>query len=294
MDTIRVQGREISVENLTWLREVMAAHPQWNRTALSRHLCQVWNWRNAVGRLKDMAARTLLLKLAARGLIGLPDPQKRNGNRQRRAHPPPLLPGELPAGSVLHGSLAGLRPVALELVATPEQRRGVTQWLEQYHYRGYSGAVGQNVQYVARDTQGRELAVMVFGAAAWKVAVRDRWIGWSEAQRAERLRLVVNQQRFLILPWVQVPELASHLLASATRRLSPDWQTRYGHAVWLVETFVDRDRFGGLAYQAAGWIPVGNTTGRTRQDRQRTLHVPLKTVWVKPLHPSFRKPLTQS
>src|SRR5450759_2640696 len=133
METIRVQGREISAANLTWLREVMAAHPQWNRTALSVHLCRVWNWRNAVGRLKDMAARTLLLKLAARGLISLPDPQKRNGNRQRRAHPPPLLPGELPAGSVLHGSLAGLRPVALELVATPEQRRGVTQWLEQYH-----------------------------------------------------------------------------------------------------------------------------------------------------------------
>ena len=294
METIRVQGREISAENLTWLREVMAAHPQWNRTALSRHLCQVWNWRNAAGRVKDMAARTLLLKLAARGLISLPAPQKRNGNRQRRAHPPPLLPGELRAGAVRQGSLAGLRPVALELVATPEQRRGVTQWLEQYHYRGYSGAVGQNVQYVARDTQGRELAVMVFGAAAWKVAVRDRWIGWSEAQRAERLPLVVNQQRFLILPWVQVPGLASHLLALATRRLSPDWQARYGHAVWLVETFVDRDRFGGLAYQAAGWIPVGNTTGRTRQDRQRTLHVPIKTVWVKPLHPSFRKPLAQS
>jgi hypothetical protein len=122
--------------------------------------------------------------------------------------------------------------------------------------------------------------------------VRDRFIGWSVAQRQQRLGAIANQQRFLILPWVRVAHLASHLLARATRRLSGDWQARYGHPVWLVETFVESDRFAGTAYKAAGWLPLGQTTGRTRQDRQRTLHSPLKSVWVRPLHPAFRQHLT--
>ena len=151
--------------------------------------------------------------------------------------------------------------------------------------------MGENVQYLARDAHGRELAVMVCGAAAWKVAARDQFIGWSLAQRRQALRRIANQQRFLILPWVQVAHLASHLLALATRRLAQDWQGRYGHRVWLVETFVEEPRFAGTAYKAAGWIPVGRTTGRTRQDRQRTLQTPIKAVWVRALHPQFRKHL---
>jgi hypothetical protein len=143
------------------------------------------------------------------------------------------------------------------------------------------------VQYLIRDVKGRELAVMVFGAAAWKVAVRDRFIGWSVEQRRERLGLITNQQRFLILPWVRVRHLASHLLALATRRLSADWQARYGHPVWLAETFVELDRFAATAYKAAGWLHLGATTGRTRQDRHRTLQNPLKSVWVQPLHRTF-------
>jgi hypothetical protein len=190
------------------------------------------------------------------------------------------------------GSLASLQPVSLELAHTPGLRRRVGQLLAQYHYRGFNGAVGENVQYLARDVRGRELAVMVFGAAAWKVAVRERFIGWSVEQRQQRLGALANQQRFLILPWVRVTHLASHLLARATQRLSADWQARYGHPVWLVETFVEQDRFAGTAYQAAGWIHLGATTGRTRQDRQRTLQSPRKSVWVRPLHPRFRQHLT--
>ena len=167
----------------------------------------------------------------------------------------------------------------------------MTELLRQHHYRGYSGAVGENVQYLAKDRLGRELAVMVFGAAAWKVAARDSFIGWSPAQRQERLGWIVNQQRFLILPWVHVPHLASHLLALALRRLRADWQGRYGHPVWLVETFVEEQRFAATSYKAAGWIRVGQTTGRTRQDRDRTLQTPSKGVWVKPLHPRFRQNL---
>jgi hypothetical protein len=176
----------------------------------------------------------------------------------------------------------------LEVADTRPRRQQVRQYLAQFHYRGFHGPVGENVQYLARDAQGQELAVMIFGAAAWKQADRDRWIGWSAAQRAQHLGAIANQQRFLILPWVRAPHLASHLLALATRRLSEDWQHRYGHPLWLVESFVEQDRFLGTAYQAAGWLCLGQTTGRTRQDRHHQLRTALKSVWVRALHPHFR------
>ena len=291
MEPICLQGRTLSGDDLTALRLLIAQHPDWHRTALSRHLCELWNWRNGAGRLKDMAARTLLLKLHARGLIELPPPQTRTGRPCAQA--PPVFEPELLAATPtpIEGSLASLQPVSLELAHWPKLRRRVRQLLAQYHYRGFNGAVGENVQYLAQDVRGRELAVMVFGAAAWKVGARDRFIGWSAAQRARRLGLLANQQRFLILPWVQVPHLASHLLALALRRLSRDWQGRYGHPIWLVETFVETDRFVGTAYKAAGWPCLGQTTGRTRQDRRHALQTPPKTVWVRPLHSRFREVL---
>ena len=291
MEPICLQGRTLSGDDLAGLRALIAQHPDWHRTALSRYLCELWNWRNGAGRLKDMAARTLLLKLHARGLIKLPPPQTRTGRPCAQA--PPLFEAELLPSSPtpIGGSLASLQPVSLELAHTLGLRRRVRQLLAQYHYRGFQGAVGENVQYLVQDVRGRELAVMVFGAAAWKVAVRDRFIGWSAAQRARHLGLLANQQRFLILPWVQVPHLASHLLARALRRLSGDWQSRYGHPLWLVESFVETDRFVGTAYKAAGWPCLGQTTGRTRQDREHTLQTPPKTVWVRPLHPRFREAL---
>jgi hypothetical protein len=288
-----VQGRLLSEAELEEIRQLRREHPEWSRQQLSIHLAQQWQWYNGVGQLKDMATRTLLLKLQARGLIELPLPRHRNGNSSRQARraastQPELLPTEPPA---IDGALESLQPVGLQLVDSLGARRRVTQLLERYHYRGYNGAVGENVQYLATDAQGRELAVMVFGAAAWKVAVRDQFIGWSVEQRRSHLRLVTNQQRFLILPWVRVPHLASHILAQATRRLSADWQRRYGHRVWLVETFVEQERFAGTAYKAAGWIEVGKTTGRTRQDAKRTIQAPIKTVWIRPLDPRYREGL---
>mgnify|MGYP001765823927 CR=1 FL=1 len=291
MEPICLQGRTLSGDDLAVVRALMVEHPDWHRTALSRHLCELWNWRNDAGRLKDMAARTLLLKLQARGLIKLPPPQSRT--RRPCAQAPPIFQPELLpwTPTPIDSSLEVLQPVSLELAHTTGLRRRVGQLLAQYHYRGFNGAVGENVQYLAKDVGGRELAVMVFGAAAWKVAARDRFIGWSVEQRQQRLGAIANQQRFLILPWVRVAHLASHLLALATRRLSADWQARYGHRVWLVETFVEWDRFVGTAYKAAGWLCLGQTTGRTRQDREHTLQTPSKTVWVRPLHPRFREAL---
>lgn len=291
MEMIRLQGRLLSEDNLKTVRALLAEQPPCHRTALSKRLCELWNWRNDAGCLKDMAARTLLLKLQARGLITLPPPQTRT--RRPSAQTPPSVQLELLAGSApVHGPLSSLQPVRFELAHTPALRQGVRQWLAQYHYRGFHGAVGENVQYLIRAADGAELAVMVFGAAAWKVAARDQFIGWSPAQRQGHLAQIANQQRFLVLPWVRVPHLASHLLALATRRLSQDWQDRYGHPIWLVETFVETDRFTGAAYQAAGWTYLGLTTGRTRQDRHHTLQTPVKALWVRPLRADFRQRLT--
>jgi hypothetical protein len=292
VEPICLQGRTLTCDDLLMVRTLIAEHPDWHRTALSLHLCELWNWRNDAGRPKDMAARTLLLKLQARGLIQLPPAQRRT--RRPCAQAPPMFQPELAAlgPAPIDQSLKSLQPVSLELAHTPRLRGQVARLLAQYHYRGFHGPVGENVQYLARDCGGRELAVMVFGAAAWKVAARDQFIGWSVQQREKRLAAIANQQRFLILPWVRVPHLASHLLALATRRLSADWQARYGHPVWLVETFVELNRFAGTTYKAAGWLELGQTTGRTRQDRQRTLQTPSKSIWVRALHSGFRQRLT--
>ena len=291
---MRLQGRVLDEADLKQIRELRKEHPEWSRQQLSIYLAQSWQWRNGVGQLKDMAARTLLLKLHARGLIDLPAPRSCNGNSNRRARAPVSVQPELLSTEPpwIDCTLDSIEPVSLQLVESLEQRRRVSQLLERYHYRGYSGAVGENVQYLASDAQRRELAVMVFGAAAWKVAARDQFIGWSVEQRRTHLKLLTNQQRFLILPWVRVRHLASHLLAQATRRLCADWQRRYGHPVWLAETFVEQERFAGTAYKAAGWIEVGKTTGRTRQDAKRTIQTPIKTVWIRPLDGRFRERLT--
>ena len=291
MEPICLQGRTLTEDDLRRVRAFIAQHPDWHRTAISRHLCELWNWRNHAGRLQDMAARTLLLKLQARGLIQLPLPQTRPARPCAQAPSvfQPQLPSLLPGP--LHCNLEPLQPVSLELVEGLGVRQQARELPAQYHYRGFNGAVGENIQSLAKDVRGRDLAVRVFGAAAWKVAVRDQFIGWSAPQRARRLGLLANQQRFLILPWVRGPHLASHLLALALRRLSRDWQGRYGHPIWLVETFVERDRFVGTAYKAAGWPCLGQTTGRTRQDREHALQTPSKTVWVRPLHPRFREAL---
>ena len=289
-----MQGRLVNETDLEWIRQLREAFPHGSRQQLSVHLAQEWQWRNQAGRLKDMAARTLLLKLHARGLIELPVPLRGGGNHRAKplASGPVELELPLPAPASIEGALHSLRPLNLEFVESPTQRRRVGQLLKQHHYRGYSGAVGETVQYLATDALKRELAVLVFGAAAWRLAARDQFIGWSDKQRTARLGWIANHQRFLILPWVKVPHLASHLLALALRRLSIDWQSRYGHPVWLVETFVDQERFAGTAYKSAGWRHVGSTTGRTRQDRNHTLHTPLKTIWVRALHPQFQNLLT--
>jgi hypothetical protein len=163
--------------------------------------------------------------------------------------------------------------------------------LSQYHYLGFTTHVGQSISYIAQSSNGRAVACLLFGAAAWKTAPRDAFIGWSARARERNISRVINNMRFLIPPWVNVPHLASHILAMALRRLPDDWQTKYGFKPVLVETFVEQERFKGTCYKAANWQWVGVTTGRTRQDRYSTINVPLKDIYLYPLCRNFKKTL---
>jgi hypothetical protein len=283
-----IQGRRVGPEELALVRHWLATEPGWHRTRLSRELCRHWDWRNEAGRLKDMACRTLLLKLERRGEIRLPARQavSVNGFRNRRCieRPHDRAP--------ITGSLSALQPLQIEVLDEGHPDMALFRYLlQQYHYLGWRNSVGENLKYLVWDRSGRPLACVVFGSAAWKAKARDTLIGWDAPTRQRHLTRVTNNTRFLILPWVSVPYLASHLLRRISRRLNADWQAKYGHDIALLETFVDRDRFRGTCYRAAGWLHVGATTGRSRNDTDQTLQVPVKDLYLLPLFPDFRRRL---
>jgi hypothetical protein len=277
MDTeIELQGRRITGAELTWLSDWIAEHPQWSRKRLARELCQRWQWVDGRGRLKDFAARSLLLKLEGRGVVKLPPLRLYNRRPARGA--PTREWWEEPV--VWEASLAEISPLRIESV-TPgtEAHQRWRFYLHHYHYLGLA-VVGENMGYLARDAQGREVACLLFGAAAWRCAARDRALGWSSPERKEQLARVVNNTRFLVLPWVRVKHLASCVLGQVAGRIQQDWQQRYGHGLDWLETFVDRERFRGICYRAANWQCVGQTQGRSRQDRDHQMKVPVKDVYL--------------
>jgi len=285
-----VQGRRLDGPELEQLRHWVSGHPGWSRRRLSVELASRWDWRNGAGQLKDMAARTLLLKLHQRGLVELPPRRQAPTNRMRCGAPELPLVEEPP--EAIDCALEALEPLQVQEVSRDARERAwVKAALARYHYLGFNGAVGQNLQYVVSDGQGRPLACVVFGAAAWKCQDRDRFIGWSAQQRERNLPLVANNTRFLILPSVQVQRLGSWILGQMERRLAKDWEAKYGHPVVLVETFVEQPRFRGTVYRAANWQRVGRTTGRTRQDRHTCIQVAAKDIYVDPLCRGFREVL---
>jgi hypothetical protein len=284
-----IQGQLIGPEDVALIRDWLEAHPNSNRTRLSRYLCECWDWRNEAGRLKDMACRSLLLRLEAQGQIGLPPRKTASVNGLRNRQATPILHDQSP----LEGPLRGLQPVTVEPIQESSAQGALFRFLLQdYHYLGHRNCVGENLKYLARSREGRPLACLLFGSAAWKAAARDQWIGWSAEQRHRQLGGVTNNTRFLVLPWASgVPHLASHLLGQVTERLSADWQRKYGHRIYLLESFVESRRFEGTCYRAAGWMEVGRTTGRSRNDRDFQLQVPTKAIYLKPLVANFRRRL---
>lgn len=290
-ESVTIQGRLIDASRLGEVRHLLDQHPQWSRWRLSRELALQWHWCNGVGQLKDMAARTLLLKLEQRGLIQLPARRRRCPNRMR------VLPDltEVIDALPITERLEQLQPVRIQEVSRDRNhRQTLARLLHEHHYLSYTSPVGENLQYLAWDRQGRVLGGCVFGAAAWKCAPRDQFIGWDAEARRAGLPLICSQTRFLIAPWVKVKHLASHLLSLWCRRLADDWEAKYGHRIWLVETFVDSDRFRGTCYRAANWLHVGTTQGRSRQDRHHQLRVSRKEIFLCPLHSNYRQQLCRA
>ncbi len=286
-----MQGRQLNGEDIGLIRGLLDEHPEWGRSRLSVELCCRWEWRNAQGRLKDMAARTLLLKLERAGHIRLPKRRGPSPNGQRNR----LVPVVAHATEPISGALRDLRPLSVSIVAPgsgdPAEAGLFNGLLARYHYLGHRNTVGENLRYLVRDRHGRPVACALFGSAAWKCADRDAFLGWDRAARERNLQGLTNNTRFLILPWVEVPHLASHVLGLIARRIRADWQAKYGHPVHAMETFVDRDRFRGTCYQAANWVRLGSTQGRTRNDREHRIRAAVKDVYLYPLSPDFRREL---
>lgn len=284
-----VAEKSLNEQDIVFVRNLISSHPTWSRRRLSLTLAEVWNARTASGQLRDMSVRNLLRKMERRNLIVLP-PQRRPSIRRKPLNLLELFDTLPPLP--LAKPLSELLPLQVE-VMTPGHRSYGTfaRYLACHHYLGYHGPVGENIGYHFRDCQGHDLACFLFSAAAWKTKPRDEFLGWDAATRIRRLSYITNNTRFLILPWVRVPHLASHLLGFIMRRLASDWETKYHHPVYAVETFVEHDRFRGTCYRAANWIYLGQTQGRSRQDRFHTLHRPIKDIYLYPLVTDFREKL---
>jgi len=281
-----LQGREITKDNIELVQRLIEANPSQNRTWLSKELCLLWDWRADNGQIKDMACRTLLLKLEQRGHITLP--RRRSPGRGCRKVSIPYAPhNTAPIACVL----SDLEPVHIQLVEGTSLPGLFQCLLSRYHYLGFGSTVGENMKYMVFDREHNPLACLLFGSAAWKCAPRDDFIGWDTNTRKVNLNFLTNNMRFLILPWVRVPHLASHILGRVVRRISSDWLEKYGHPIYLLETFVERQRFRGICYQAANWIYAGQTKGRSRNDRYATLKVPVKDIYLYPLTKRFREAL---
>jgi Domain of unknown function (DUF4338) len=289
---LRYRGRDIGPEDVQFIRQFIAQRPDLSRRRLSTQLCQAWNWVQPNGALRDMVCRGLLLALHRAGWIELP--AKRIGvlnnvvaHRRRRAH------DEHIDESPLVASLAELGPLSIEQVRRTQGEDLWAQLLAHHHYLGYCRPVGEHLKYLVWARQ-RPVACLGWSSAPRHLAPRDRYIGWSVQHRKQGLQFLAYNTRFLILPWVKVPHLASHLLGRVARQISADWQRVYEHPIYLLETFIDPARFAGTCYRAANWISLGQTSGRGHNDHTYRYDQPRKQLWVYPLSPNFRRLLTQS
>ena len=284
-DEHRYCGRRFSIDEIEIIRAMIAGDDQPNRARLSRMVCEKFNWRRPGGLLKDMSCRVAMLKMHRAGLITLPPPHKTNANGRRRPRlttaSEPRPPIEIPMGQ--------LGQIELRQVRDPRDSRLWNELIERHHYLGYEPLAGAQIRYFV-FAGAQLLAALGFGASAWTVAPRDRFIGWTPDQRRLNLNLVVNNARYLIMPWVRSKNLASHLLSRIARRLPHDWQARYGYRPVLLETFVG-PQYPGTCYQAANWIEVGKTQGRGKLDRKKLCPVPIKRIYLYPLCRNYRQQL---
>jgi len=284
------RGKEIRQEDVAFIRELIAQNPGDSRWSLSQRLCQAWNWRQANGALRDMVCRGLMLALERAGYIELPAKRQDSLNPLvRREKPAPVAIDRGP----IEGPLSLILPLEIQQVRRTSFEKLCNSLIEQYHYLGYCQPVGEHLKYLVFAHQ-RPIACIIYSSAPRHIGCRDRFIGWPAAVRRRNLYLIAYQTRFLILPWVSVPHLASHLLGRMAKRLSTDWQQLYHHPVYYQETFVDLERFKGTCYKAANWLYLGQTTGRGKNDQTHKPNRSIKAVWGEPLCRDFRVRLCEA
>lgn len=276
-------GRRFSISELEMIREVVSDCSALSLTEISRTLCELLDWRRPSGKLKNHECRLLLERLRDEGVVNLPAVQTVGGRGPRRVC---LTPWSDPLPEIT-GSAGEFEPLRLTVVGAEgkEEYQRWAEYVERYHYLGHRIPVGASLRYWVRSPRcpGQVLACLLWSSAAWKMAVRDRWIGWSAEQRARNLPFVVNNSRFLLLPWVRVKGLASKILGHAARQLPEDWERLYGYRPLLLETLVEEARFQGTCYRAANWIALGRTQGRGRMDRDHRAPLEPKLLFVYPL-----------
>jgi hypothetical protein len=276
-------GRRFDAEEVALIGDVVARFGALSRTELANTVCELLEWKRPNGRLKSWECVDFLEALEGQGLLRLPEKRARRP-RGSRTRIPVSERGE--PGAVVSGSVEECSPVRLERVRRPEQRELFRELIGRYHYLGHAMPFGAHVRYLVSVSRPQPAVVgcVQFSSAAWRMAARDGWIGWAERMRRENLQHVVNQSRFLIVPWVRVKNLASTILSLSVRRMREDWRAEYAVDPWLAETLVDAARYRGGCYRAANWIWVGMTSGRGRMDRTHQRHgAQPKSVWVCPL-----------
>lgn len=290
METVlSYRHRVVTNSDVIFIRKLITEHPDSSRRDLSKKLCQAWNWVQANGVLRDMVCRGLMLQLHREGFIELPPVRQiaRNPLAQRR--PPDLVRVD---EEPLHMSLAEIGPLELRQVRRTPDEPLFNSLMEHHHYLGYTQPVGEHLKYMV-FANGRPLACLAWSSAPRHLGPRDRFIGWTARARLKNIGLLAYNTRFLILPWVVVPHLASHLLGRIARELSADWLRLYGHPIYYLETFVDPQRFRGTCYRAANWIGLGATTGRGKAAPSRKPTRPVKEILGYPLVKDFRQRLAQ-
>jgi hypothetical protein len=282
---LRYRGRTIIAAQVAQIRALVAAQPEASRRALSRQVCELWQWRQPNGVLRDMVCRGLLLTLHRAGHIVLPPVRAQTPPPVSTRRPPPLVAVDT---TPLETSLRALRPLEFRQVRRTPDDAVCNSLLAQYHYLGYTRPVGEHLKYLVY-ARGRPIACFVWSSAPRHLGPRDRFIGWTPEVRRRHLHLIAYNPCFLILPWVHVPHLASHLLGRMVTVLAADWPRVYGHPLYFVETFVDPTRFRGTCYRAANWVVLGRTTGRGKWDLTHRPNRPMKDVLGYPLTPHFRQ-----
>ncbi len=288
-EPLRHRGRIVTASDIGFICDLIAAHPGASRRALSKILCEAWDWRQSNGALRDMVCRGLMLQLHRAGHIQLPEVRYATHNPlgergSRRGKPAPVLVDTTP----LDASLSSIRPLEIRQVRRTAEERLFNSLLDRYHYLGYTRPVGEHLKYLVH-TQGRPIACLAWSSAPRHLGPRDRFIGWSVEARRKNIRFLAYNTRFLLLPFIRVEHAASHILGCMSRLLSEDWERVYGHPVYYLETFVDPERFRGTCYRAANWICLGLTTGRGKDDHTNRPNRPVKEVLAYPLRKDFRR-----